>query len=116
MRITLSGGEVFTRKDLWELIDGIVENKMRFSILTNGTLITVKVGKKLEKYSRRLDYIQVSVDGSCTETHDQIRGKGSFENMMRGINTLKEYKLPWVVRVTVNKLNIYDLENTLKML
>ncbi len=116
MRMTLSGGEIFTRKDLWELIDGIVENKMRFGILTNGTLITDKVGKKLKKYSRRLDYIQVSVDGSCAETHDQIRGKGSLENMLQGVNILKEYKFPWVVRVTVNKLNVYDLENTLKML
>ncbi|MCU0236420.1 MAG: radical SAM protein, partial [Acidobacteria bacterium] len=40
MKITLSGGEVFVRKDIFELIHGIVENKMRFNILTNGTLIT----------------------------------------------------------------------------
>ena len=42
MRVTLSGGEVFTRKDFWDLIDGIISNKMRFSILTNGTLIDDK--------------------------------------------------------------------------
>lgn len=28
-RLTLSGGEVFTRPDLFALIDGIIENRMR---------------------------------------------------------------------------------------
>jgi len=116
MRVTLSGGEVFTRRDLWELVDGIVRNKMRFSILTNGTLITDDVVSRLHGYRRRMDYIQVSVDGSCPETHDGIRGKGSFRRTMRGIAALGKHKLPWTVRVTVNKLNIYDLEATVHML
>lgn len=116
LRLTLTGGEVFTRSDFWDLIEGIVRNKMRFSILTNGTLITNHVIRKLVQYRHRLDYIQVSVDGSCAETHDQIRGKGSFDKMMRGIGFLKEYRMPWVVRVTINKLNIYDLEDTLNLL
>lgn len=116
MRITLTGGEVFTRKDLWRLIEAIIHNKMRFSILTNGTLISEEVGSNLNKKRHRLDYIQVSVDGSCAETHDRIRGKGSFKKLMMGIKTLKKYQLPWVVRVTVNKLNVHDLKATLKML
>jgi SynChlorMet cassette radical SAM/SPASM protein ScmE len=116
MRLSLSGGEVFAREDLWELIEGIVRNKMRFNILTNGTLITQKVIEKLNQYRRRLDYIQVSVDGSRAETHDRIRGRGSFDKMMQGIGLLKKYQMPWVVRVTVNKLNIHDLKDTLKLL
>ena len=35
--VTLCGGEPFLRKDLRELIESIVANRMRFSILTNGT-------------------------------------------------------------------------------
>ena len=116
MRVTLSGGEVFTRTDLWELVEGIVKNKMRFSILTNGTLITDDAASRLNTYRRRLDYIQVSVDGSGPETHDAIRGKGSFKRMMRGIEVLRKYQLPWTVRVTINKLNVSDLEATLKLL
>ncbi len=40
--LTLSGGEVFVRKDLFDLIDSIIEKRMRYSILTNGTLISEK--------------------------------------------------------------------------
>jgi SynChlorMet cassette radical SAM/SPASM protein ScmE len=116
MRITLSGGEVFTRQDLWELIEGIVKNKMRFSILTNGTLINENTASHLNLHRRRLDFVQVSVDGSVPETHDAIRGKGSFNRMIQGIEALKKYKLPWTVRVTINKLNVFDLEATLKLL
>ena len=38
---------VFTRPDLFELIDGIIANKMRYSILTNGTLITEETLKDI---------------------------------------------------------------------
>ncbi|MBN2345225.1 MAG: PqqD family peptide modification chaperone, partial [Candidatus Aminicenantes bacterium] len=37
--LTLSGGEVFVRKELFELMDYIIDKRMRFSILSNGTLI-----------------------------------------------------------------------------
>lgn len=116
MRLNLSGGEIFTRKDMWELIESIVRNKMRFSILTNGTLITEQAAKKLDHYRRRLDYIQVSVDGSSSKTHDRIRGTGSFDKLMKGMQVLKKYKMPWVVRVTVNKMNVHDLGATLTLL
>jgi SynChlorMet cassette radical SAM/SPASM protein ScmE len=116
MRVILSGGEPFIRQDIWELVDGIVKNKMRFSILTNGTLVTQEIAEQLVAYRQRLNYIQVSVDGSCAETHDKLRGKGSFARMIQGLVVLKKYKLPLTVRVTVNKLNFQDLEGILNLL
>jgi len=116
MSVTLSGGEIFTHRDLWELLDGVVRNKMRFNLLTNGTLITDKVAERLSEYRRRIDFIQVSLDGTKPETHDAIRGKKAFERTMRGIQALKKYDLPWTVRTTVHKLNVYALENTLHLL
>jgi SynChlorMet cassette radical SAM/SPASM protein ScmE len=116
MKITLSGGEIFTRKDIFELIEGIVKNKMRFNILTNGTLITNSVAQALSRMRQRCGFIQVSLDGSKPETHDAIRGKGSFEKMVKGIDNLKKHNLPWTVRVTANKLNVRDLEAILDLL
>lgn len=116
MTIGLTGGELFTRRDVWELIDSVVRNKMRFTINTNATLITDQIAERLSQHRRRLDSIQVSVDGSCPETHDALRGKGAFERTMRGIAALKKYELPWTVRVTVSRLNMADLEATMSML
>ena len=39
MDMTLAGGEPFMRKDLKELLNGIVRNCMRFALLSNGGLI-----------------------------------------------------------------------------
>jgi SynChlorMet cassette radical SAM/SPASM protein ScmE len=117
-RVCLSGGEVFTRPDLFELIDGVIANKMRYSILTNGTLITEETLKAFAVGRRRsrLDSIQVSIDGSCAEIHDKSRPPKSFDRALRGLRLLKDAQFPVTVRVTVNRANVNDLPNVARLL
>jgi len=117
MRVVLTGGEVFTRPDLFELIDGVIQNRMRYQLLTNATLITEKVLEKFEVGKRRLrlDGIQVSIDGSRAEIHDKSRPK-SFDRAIRGLRLLKEAGFPVNVRVTINQYNLDDLENIARLL
>lgn len=116
--LTLSGGEVFMRPDLWELVDALVEARMRYSLLTNGTLITDATLDALGSGARRrrLDAIQVSIDGSRAAVHDASRGIGSFEKAIRGLRLLQEAGLPVTARITVNQHNVGDLENTVSLL
>jgi len=116
-RVTLTGGEVFTRRDLFQLIDGIIANRMRYSILSNGTLITGKVLAQFEVGKRRLrlDSIQVSIDGSRAEIHNKSR-PNSFDRALRGLRLLVENGFPATVRVTINRHNVDDLENTARLL
>ena len=109
MDVTLQGGEPFIRKDLPQLIEGIIRNRMRFSILSNGTLIDDAIAAFLAD-TNRCDFVQISVDGSGPETHDACRGKGSFEGALRGIHTLQRHKIPVAVRVTIHRHNVHDLE------
>ena len=115
---TLSGGEVFVRPDLWELIDWLIDSRMRYSILSNGTLVDEKTILQFEKGRRflRLSSIQISIDGSCAEVHDKSRGRGSFEKAVRGLRLLKEAGFPVTVRVTVNRYNVNDLNNIARLL
>ena len=117
MTVSLTGGEVFTRPDLFELIDGIIANRMRYSLLSNGTMITEETLKQFEvgKRRQRLDSIQISVDGSSAEVHDLSRPK-SFGRALRGLKLLKEAGYPVTVRVTVNRHNVDDLENVAHLL
>ena len=116
--LTLSGGELFLRPDLRELLDAFVAARMRYSILTNGTLVTEETVALLQKGRRRmrLDSIQVSIDGSRAEIHDASRGKGSFEKAIRGLRLLKAADFPATARVTVNRHNVGDLEPTFRLL
>ncbi len=117
-RVTLSGGEVFTRRDLWELVDGLIDSRLRYSMLSNGTLISDKTIAAFEQGKRRqrLDSIQVSIDGSRAETHDKSRPPRSFHRALRGLRLLKEAEFPVTVRVTVNAHNVEDLPAIARLL
>lgn len=115
MNLTLAGGEPFIREDLREFIDGIVKNRMRFSILSNGTLITDEMAVYL-KSTKRCDYVQVSIDGSVPMTHDACRGQGSFVRAVNGIRALRRHGVPVAVRVTIHRKNVHDLEGVARLL
>ena len=115
MNVCLSGGEAFIRKDIKELINGIVQNRMRFSILSNGTLIDDETASFI-KASKRCNSVQVSIDGPGPESHDSSRGKGSFEKALSGLKTLIRHEIPATVRVTINKHNYKTLDEVSKLL
>ncbi len=109
MNICIQGGEPFYRKDLPELIEGIVKSRMRFNILSNGTLVTDEMAAFLVS-TDRCDGVQVSIDGSDALTHDAFRGESSFVRAMEGIEHLKKHSVSVFVRVTIHRENVNDLE------
>ncbi|MBI5649229.1 MAG: radical SAM protein [Chloroflexi bacterium] len=98
MDVTLAGGEPFHRADLRELLDGIIRNRMRFALLSNGGLIDDSIAAFLAQ-SKRCDYVQISLDGSRAETHDAARG----------IRTLQRNHVRVAVRLTIHRHNVDDL-------
>jgi SynChlorMet cassette radical SAM/SPASM protein ScmE len=115
MNVTLEGGEPFYREDLREIIQGILRNRMRFNILSNGTLITDDMAAFLAS-THRCNGVQVSIDGSVPLTHDVFRGQGSFQKAMEGIKTLQKHGLRVSVRVTIHRKNVRDLEGIARLL
>lgn len=109
LNVYLQGGEPFHRNDLREIIQGIVRNRMRFTILSNGTLITEPMAAYIAS-TGRCDGVQVSIDGSTAATHDATRGEGTFVRAVEGIRTLQKYRIPVPIRVTISRYNVYDLE------
>jgi SynChlorMet cassette radical SAM/SPASM protein ScmE len=117
MDVSLTGGEALLRPDIFELIDSVIANRMRYNILSNGSLIDDNMLKQFERGKRRLrlDHIQISIDGSCAEVHDKSRPH-SFVEAIKGLRQLKSAGFPVVVRVTINRHNLKDLENIAKLL
>ncbi|MGO9569120.1 MAG: SynChlorMet cassette radical SAM/SPASM protein ScmE [Desulfomonilaceae bacterium] len=115
MDVCLQGGEPFCRTDLKDLIQGIVDNRMRFSILTNGTLITEGVAAFLAS-TGRCNSIQVSIDGSESSTHDACRGEGNFRKAVAGLKILQKHGLAATVRVTIHRHNVRDLHSVARLL
>ena len=117
MRATLTGGEVFTRSDFYDILDSLIKNRMRYSVLTNGTLIDEKSIELLGEGKRRIrmDSIQVSIDGSCARVHNRSR-PDSFQRAVRGLRLLVKNGFPATTRVTLSKHNIHDIENIAELL
>jgi SynChlorMet cassette radical SAM/SPASM protein ScmE len=88
---------------------------MRFAFLSNGTLIDDEIAAVIAA-TGRCNYVQVSLDGSCAETHDACRGKGAFDAAVRGLRTLQRHGIKAAVRVTIHRYNVHDLEATAALL
>ncbi len=112
-KITLSGGEPFTRDDWHIIAAGLTKNKIITNILSNGWFIT---GENIRKaHEAGVCNIGISVDG-LEETHDFIRKKGSFARIMKSLDLLKENKMSSAVVTCVSTQNIDQLEEMKELL
>lgn len=113
--VTLAGGEPFIREDLPELLAGVVRNRMRFALLSNGGLITDPIADGIAR-TGRCNYVQISVDGASPKAHDAARGRGAWEGAMRGIRILQKHGIQVAARITIHRHNVNELEATAKLL
>lgn len=111
--VVVSGGEPFIRRDTLDVIEYLVEHEIRAHVITNGTFIDEGVAARLGEI--RPWRIQVSLDGSCPEVNDRIRGAGAFDKTIRGAKLLVAQDLDVRLYPTINRLNIHDLGNIKKL-
>ncbi|MGB7292821.1 MAG: methyltransferase domain-containing protein [Thermodesulfobacteriota bacterium] len=117
-RFFFTGGEPFIRKDIYDLIEYVTRDPdSELIVLTNGMLFTQeKQMKRLLKVARGRFKPQISLDGSTGDTNDPIRGKGSFEKIIKGIKGATEAKLNPTVTTVVTSANAEDIPNVTKLL
>lgn len=88
--LTLTGGEVFLRHDILEIVKHVKQTPMKLCINTNGWYIKPPQAEALVDMG--VDSMSVSIDGPGA-THDEIRrGKGSFDRLSAGIANLTAAK------------------------
>ncbi len=102
-RVFFTGGEPLLRPDLINLINHCKENNMKVTLLTNGSLITEEIAKKINA-----DLIFVSLDGT-KEVNDSMRGKGSYKKAIQGLEYLKNAKKKVGIATTVGQNNKKDI-------
>lgn len=93
LQVSLTGGEVFMRKDIMSVMDLFREKGYACGYLTtNGTIIDDARAEGLADLARAgfLKHISVSIDGPG-ELHDAARGlEGTFERTAAGLRRLQE--------------------------
>lgn len=79
IRVSLTGGEPFVRKDIfYKLAEECKKTGVKASVTTNGTLIKSEELKKI--LDLNLDFILISIDSNEEKVHNNIRGvQNAFE-------------------------------------
>lgn len=105
--IVYSGGEPLFRRDFPEICKLFNSLNVNQTLLTNGLLLE-KRAKEIYPYFKE---IIVSIDGANPDTHNTIRGIKSFDQILKGINLLRN--LPGTkeisIRSVIQKKNFREL-------
>ena len=115
-QINYSGGEPFCRKDFLDILQMTDNLGLNIGITTNGSFLNSDVIYQLHRL-KRLQLVQVSLDGATNRLHDFIRGKqGAFETAINAIKQLKCAGIRTGAVTTVMTYNKNDIENILNLL
>ncbi len=105
LKLTLSGGELFLRKDLFEILEFARKSRFYIKLKTHGGLLTEEVADKVAALG--INRVDFSVYSLQEDIHDFItRRKGSLTKTMEGIERLIARNIPIRVNCSVMNLNI----------
>jgi len=110
LRLLLSGGEPLLHPQFWEVNDLLRNYDFRSVLLSNGTLITKKVAKRLQVHE-----VQVSLDG-MKEGHESLRGRGTFRKALMAIDHLHEAGIQVSVATMIHKDNLKEFDSLVGLL
>ncbi len=100
--VNFTGGEPLLRNDIFELLKYCIDLGIDVSVFTNMILVNEEVAKKLAK----LDiYTLTSLDGHNKEVFELIRGQGTWEKFLKGLNYAKKAGLEIHINISINELN-----------
>lgn len=111
--ILITGGEPLTHPDWFEILAFACRQPgfKEVCLQTNATLLTRDEVSALVSLRLKGLSIQVSLDGATAETHDHVRGRGSFEQALQGLRLLSEAGLGSQIRLAFTEMrhNIEEL-------
>ena len=86
--LLFTGGEILVRKDFFAIADYAKEKGFIVMLLTNGTLISPAVAKRIAEIHPLT--VRISIYGATAATHEAVTGKpGSFEASVQGASLLQ---------------------------
>lgn len=110
--INITGGEPFLNKGLFKLL-GYLDNKREIEellIITNASLINDTLIKELKEI-KKLKQIKISLEGSSAASNDIIRGKGSFDKVIKASGLLHNSGYCVTIMFTAMKSNLIQIRD-----
>lgn len=115
----ITGGEPLTHPDCEDILAyAAIRNEVdRVCLQTNGTELTKDHVTWIKGLPQEKIHFQVSIEGARPETHDTLRGDGSFKQTIAGLQLLGEIGLIHNVTLAFTEMqsNIEDLPELLAL-
>lgn len=107
--VCFTGGEIFVRKDFFEIYAYAKEKGFLITLFTNATLITERIADYLKEHPPFC--IDISCHGATDETFDLItQVPGSFQRFLKGVRLLVDRSLPIRLKTKAMDVNKHELE------
>jgi pyrroloquinoline quinone biosynthesis protein E len=113
LNLTISGGEPMMRKDLAEVIAAIRPRVQSLNLISNGSLLTRAAVQDLVKAG--VDLFEVTLLSTLPAITNALTRSPNHEKVVENILLLKEAGARVVSVFVATRLNLPDLENTLKL-
>lgn len=110
--IDLTGGEPLLNKSIIDIVDVCMTDNTFPRIITNGTLLDGHLSKKL---AMKDVSVTVSLDGATVDSNDFLRGKGTFEKIIKNIKLAVSNGLRVFLSMTVFDGNQNEVIEYLKL-
>lgn len=105
--VSLSGGEPLMEPEIWNIVQKLKKRGKSIQLITNGTLITERVARKIKDYG--INSIQISIDG-LKELHEYQRGvRGCFDKTVCAVQYLLKENVPVVVNTLITQRNYQEI-------
>ena len=83
--IGFTGGEPFMNKDILKMIEYSLSKNFKVLVLSNAMRPMLNIKEDLLKLNHQNLVIRVSIDHYQKEKHEEVRGKNTFDVMMKGL-------------------------------
>lgn len=106
--LAFTGGEPTMHRQFAEIVRQVDEAEYTFSFVSNGVNFP-KIYPLLLIHSKRFTGVTFSLDGACEETHDRLRGAGSYRRVMRAASICVIKDLPFTLNMALTAQNRHEV-------
>jgi radical SAM protein with 4Fe4S-binding SPASM domain len=107
--LLLTGGEIFLRRDFFEIYTPLTRLGLVLALFTNGTLITRDIADRLAEAPP--SRTEITLYGATAATFETVTGiRGSYAACRAGIEALLDRRVPLGLKTTLTRQNAAELE------
>ncbi|MFH1112692.1 MAG: radical SAM protein [Pseudomonadota bacterium] len=112
--LLLTGGEVFLRRDFFEIYEPLTRMGLVLALFTNGTLITEDLAGRLAEAPPSCT--EITLYGASAGVYETVTGvAGSYKACCSGIDALVTRGVPLGLKTTITRHNVHELEAMRRM-